>query len=108
MDYWRAFVNEFFIPTGVFRLILWNTASREQKGFEVPTCVLPRFLLTNYVSGLRSSQLQLENPREYQTGWPPVNPLPPPPTFAQVSQQLSFGQCDASGGCVQSDLLLQL
>lgn len=79
IDYWRSFVNEFFIPTGVFRLILWNATSREQKGFEVPTCVLPRFLLTNYVSGLRSSQLQLESPREYHTGWPPVNPLPPPP-----------------------------
>lgn len=80
IDYWRSFVNEFFIPTGVFRLILWNATSREQKGFEVPTCVLPRYLLTNYVSGLRSSQLQLENPREYHTGWPPVNPLPPPPS----------------------------
>ena len=79
LNYWRSFVNEFFIPTGVFRLILWNATSREQKGFEVPTCVLPRFLLTNYVSGLRSSQLQLENPREYHTDWPPVNPLPPPP-----------------------------
>ncbi|CDR99103.1 hypothetical protein, partial [Sporisorium scitamineum] len=80
IDYWRSFVNEFFIPTGVFRLILWNATSREQKGFEVPTYVLPRYLLTNYVSGLRSSQLQLENPREYHTGWPPVNPLPPPPS----------------------------
>ncbi|KAJ1021891.1 hypothetical protein NDA16_003653 [Ustilago loliicola] len=79
IDYWRAFVNEFFIPTGVFRLILWNANSREQKGFEVPTYVLPRYLLTSYLSGLHSSQLQLENPREYQTGWPPVNPLPPPP-----------------------------
>ncbi|GAC95075.1 hypothetical protein PHSY_002650 [Pseudozyma hubeiensis SY62] len=79
IDYWRSFVDEFFIPTGVFRLILWNATSREQKGFEVPICVLPRYLLTNYVSGLRSSQLQLENPREYHTGWPPVNPLPPPP-----------------------------
>ncbi len=74
IDYWRTFVDEFFVPTGVFRLILWNVTSREQKGFEVPTCVLPRYLLTNYVSGLRSSQLQLENPREFQTGWPPVNP----------------------------------
>ncbi|CBQ71476.1 conserved hypothetical protein [Sporisorium reilianum SRZ2] len=80
IEYWRSFVNEFFIPTGVFRLILWNATSREQKGFEVPTCVLPRYLLTNYVSGLRSTQLQLENPREYHTGWPPVNPLPPPPS----------------------------
>nr|CDI56753.1 conserved hypothetical protein [Melanopsichium pennsylvanicum 4] len=79
IDYWRSFVNEFFTPTGVFRIILWNATSREQKGFEVPTCVLPRYLLTNYVSGLRSSQIQLENPREYHTGWPPVNPLPPPP-----------------------------
>lgn len=79
IDYWRSFVDEFFIPTGVFRLFLWNATSREQKGFEVPTCVLPRYLLTNYVSGLRSSQLQLENPREHHTGWPPVNPLPPPP-----------------------------
>ena len=79
IDYWRTFVDEFFIPTGVFRLILWNATSREQKGFEVPTCVLPRYLLTNYVSGTRSTQLQLDNPREYRTGWPPVNPLPPPP-----------------------------
>lgn len=79
IDYWRTFVDEFFIPTGVLRLILWNASSREQKGFEVPTSVLPRYLLTNYVSGLCSSQLQLENPREYHTGWPPVNPLPPPP-----------------------------
>ena len=79
IDYWRAFVKDFFIPTGVFRLILWNANSREQKGFEVPTSVLPRYLLTSYLSGLRSSQLQLDNPREYQTGWPPVHPLPPPP-----------------------------
>ncbi|GAK67580.1 uncharacterized protein PAN0_019c5808 [Moesziomyces antarcticus] len=79
IDYWQTFVNEFFVPTGVYRLILWNATSREQKGFEIPTCVLPRFMLTNYVSGLRSSQLQLETPREYQTGWPPVKPLPPPP-----------------------------
>lgn len=83
IEYWRSFVNEFFIPNGVFRLILWNATSREQKGFEVPTSVLPRYLLTNYVSGLRSSQLQLENPREYQTGWPPVNPLPPPPASSK-------------------------
>lgn len=83
IDYWRTFVDEFFVPIGVFRLILWNVTSREQKGFEVPTCVLPRYLLTNYVSGLRSSQLQLENPREFQTGWPPVNPLPPPPASSK-------------------------
>lgn len=80
IGYWRSFVDEFFVPTGVFRLVLWNPSSREQKAFEVPTCVLPRYLHTSYVSGLRSSQLTLDNPREYNTGWPPVNPLPPPPT----------------------------
>lgn len=81
IEYWRAFVDEFFVPTGVFRLALWNPSSREQKAFEVPTSVLPRYMHTTYVSGLRSSQLTLDNPREYNTGWPPSqHNLPPPPT----------------------------
>ncbi|KAN0062431.1 hypothetical protein ACQY0O_005318 [Thecaphora frezii] len=79
VDYWRAFVDEFFVPSGVFRLLLWNPASREQKGFEVPTSVLPRYFYTSFVSGVRSSQLNLENPREYTTGYPATTLLPPPP-----------------------------
>ncbi|PWN50276.1 hypothetical protein IE53DRAFT_369043 [Violaceomyces palustris] len=78
VEYWRSFVSEFFMPNGVFRLVLWNPASREQKGFEVPTSVLPRYFHTSFVSGLRSSQLTLENPREYTAASSIAN-FPPPP-----------------------------
>ncbi|EPQ25781.1 uncharacterized protein PFL1_06648 [Pseudozyma flocculosa PF-1] len=79
VEYWRSFVDEFFVPSGIFRLLLWNPASREQKGFEVPTSVLPRYFYTSSVSGVRSSQLSLDNPREYTTGYPATSLLPPPP-----------------------------
>lgn len=57
-------------------LVLWNPTSREQKGFDVPASVVSRWLQTNYVSGVRSTQLHLENPREYVSG---LSTFPMPP-----------------------------
>lgn len=32
-EYWRSFVDEFFLPQSTMHLVLWNPTTREQKGF---------------------------------------------------------------------------
>ncbi|PWN40069.1 hypothetical protein IE81DRAFT_368579 [Ceraceosorus guamensis] len=68
MEYWQDWAKEFYASNGVFHYVLWNPTSREQKAFEVPTSVLPRYMLTNYISGMKGASLHLEAPREYVAG----------------------------------------
>jgi hypothetical protein len=91
MDYWRNFCSEFFTPDAILRYTLWNPTSAEHKTFgehsashssfahsdfrlaDIPASVLPRFMHTNYQSGLVSAFFHLDDPREYVAG---VDPFP--------------------------------
>lgn len=91
MAYWRNFCDEFYTPDGMVRYTLWNPTSAEHKMFgerreggrvarrrlmpaglaDIPASVLPRFLHTNYQSGLVSAFFHLDDPREYVAGLEP-------------------------------------
>ncbi|UZJ54078.1 hypothetical protein CBS101457_003398 [Exobasidium rhododendri] len=98
LEYWRSFVDEFYLPQSTMHLVLWNPTTREQKGFEIPSSVVARWMHTNYISGVTSSSLSLESPREYLSG----QPFPPPPRSVRADFHLPTGSVTHFVECKQS------
>ncbi|CAO1634804.1 unnamed protein product [Parajaminaea phylloscopi] len=77
LNFWRDLTDEFYLPDGVFRQVAWNPAAREQRAFELPTPVIPRYLHTVHLSGVVSHSTSLARPREWSLG--NLSSIPPPP-----------------------------
>lgn len=75
ITYWQAMGKEFFLPDAIMRLVLRNPLTGERKAFDIPSPIIPRFLHTNYISGVENVSLHLERTREHNGG----HGYPPPP-----------------------------
>lgn len=63
LDFWKRLVSEFFTESGMLKFGVSN--AQEQKQFDVPYQIVPRFYQAFFQSGVRRMQFNFENPREY-------------------------------------------
>lgn len=64
IGFWKAFVQEFYSPTGVKRVNLLHNHTREGKQFEISTNLLARYYYALFENGVRTVQVIFENVRE--------------------------------------------
>lgn len=64
LEFWRKFVLEYFTELGGLKYTAHDSMTKEQKVYEVPNPVLPRYYHTLFQGGIRRVQLIPENPRE--------------------------------------------
>ncbi|CAO1622665.1 unnamed protein product [Jaminaea pallidilutea] len=78
LDYWKAFTSEFYTDDAVYRQVVWNPSVREQRTFELPTAVMPRYMHSVYVSGIVSHSITLSRTKEWSQEALSSVPTPPP------------------------------
>lgn len=78
LDYWKAFTSEFYTDDAVYRQVVWNPSVREQRTFELPTAVIPRYLHSVYLSGIVSQSITVSRTKEWPQEALASVPTPPP------------------------------
>lgn len=65
VNHMKSVVNDFFTPTGLIKLSLFDRNSRATKEFEVPCAAVPRFAALQNSSGVSAASLSPSFVREY-------------------------------------------
>lgn len=62
-QFWKRFVDDFFVPDGILRHVIKDTQKSHTKQFEVFFPSLPRYFFVHY-DVVEQVQITIENPNE--------------------------------------------
>ncbi|OLL24688.1 Adhesion defective protein 1, partial [Neolecta irregularis DAH-3] len=63
--YWKKVIGDYFMDNAVMRYTSYHSTTKDQRLFEIPSGILPRYFLMNHESGIRQMQLLLDGPRDF-------------------------------------------